>query len=381
MSTTSGTYYFSSPQIKELVDDAYERVGITPPLITEQKIVSALRSLNFILQEWVNKGNNLWTIKQGMLGLNPNQNAYQIPANGIDIKTATIRTSNRNLGGTAFSSSGGIAQNAFDNNPSTACNQIAPQGYISYNWGQAQYAIAMVGIQSAISANYTLNFEYSYDNINWNAALSIPAQNYPVNNIQWFVIPTPVPANVFRVRELNSSVLFWSNISAYTWLEYTPAPTITWATWNNTPLSIEEIYFNTALYDTLVTRLSEYEYTALPNKNQVGRPTSFWVDRQINPIIYLWPTPTAQYNNLFFTYWEAIQDVGQMINSAEIPARFLEALCAALSYRLAIKEGANDRIPMLQALAEEAYASAAGEDRERVPLRIYGDYMQGWTSV
>ena len=57
--STSGTYSFGSPQSKDLIEDAYERIGILPAVITEQKIVSAQRSLNFILQEWVNKSNNL----------------------------------------------------------------------------------------------------------------------------------------------------------------------------------------------------------------------------------------------------------------------------------------------------------------------------------
>lgn len=352
--STSGTYNFGSPQSEQIIRDAYERVGILPSLITHQKIDTAQRSINFILQEWVNRGNNLWTIKHGMLGLTNNQNAYNLPDGAIDIKTAAIRTSTRNLGGTPFSSAGGTAAYAFDNNTATACTQASANGYISYNWGTAQYAISMVGIQSNATLNYTLVCEYSFDNATWTTALSIPVQSYPYGNIQWFVVPAPVPAPYFRVRETGGATL-----------------------------NVQELYFSTNVSDFIITRLSEFEYTSILNKSSfTARPTSFWVDRQINPILYLWPTPNTMYNNLYFTYWRAMQDVGTQINMAEVPARFLEALCAGLAFKLSIKEQLpSDKVAYLEQSYEKAYFIAGQEDRERVPLRIYGDYTQGWLQV
>lgn len=382
--STSGTYNFGSPQSKELIEDAYERIGIIPTQLTQQKINAAQRAMNFILQEWVNKGNNLWTIRKGMIALNQGQVAYNLPPNAIDIKTAAVRQSNRNLGGTAYSSAGGNAAAAFDNNPQTSCSQTTPNGYISYNWGAAQYPIAMVGIQSAQTVDYTLACEWSLDNVNWTTALTIPSQQYVQGVLTWFVIPVPTPANVFRVREISSDTfLSWSMINSYTWSQ---ASHVTWKTWQGTTLNVEELYFNTSLYDLIITRLSEFEYTALSRKNTPGKPSSFWVDRQVNPIIYLWPSPIPPWNNLYFTFWESIQDIGAMVNSPEIPARFLEALCAATAYLLAKKECANNpnlvqMLPLLKSDADEAYAQAGSEDRERVPLRIYGDYLQGWSTI
>lgn len=380
--STSGTYNFISPQVREIIDEAYERVGILATNITEQKIVTAIRSLNFVLQEWVSKGNNLWTIRHGMIGLVPNQSAYKMVANGIDIKTAAIRTSTRLLGGSPVSSAGGSAANSFDGNPQTACSQLSPNGYISYNWGASQNVVSMVGIQSNVNSQYALEFERSNDGVNWVTALSLPAQDYVYGNLQWFVVPVPAPSNQFRVREVNSgsSTENWEDINYANWEDFVLP--VVWETWGNVvPLNVQELYFDANLNDTVVTRLSESEYTSLPNKSQTGRPSSFWVDRQIEPVVYLWPTPTGQYNNLYFTYWKAIQDIGSMTDSAEIPVRFIEPLCSALAYKLAVKEGDQSRMQMLAALAEQAYKTSADEDRERVPLRIYGDYMQGWGSV
>ena len=164
-----------------------------------------------------------------------------------------------------------------------------------------------------------------------------------------FVIPIPTLAQYFRVREFGGATL-----------------------------DIQELYFDTTLYDTVITRISRSEYISLPNKNQGGRPSSFWVDRQINPVVYLWPTPIPPYNNLYYTRIELIQDIGAMTNMADIPQRFYEALIAALAVKLSVKY-MPDRIEFLRKDAEHAFDKAAQEDSERVPLRIYGDFLQGWT--
>jgi len=352
--STSGTYEFGSPQSKDIIEEAYERVGIIPAELDEQKIIAAQRSLNFILQSWGNRGLKLWTVKQAMLALNANQNSYNLPSYTTAVLDATIRTSTRNLGGTAASSAGGTAQNAFDNNPATACTQTAPNGNISYSWGSTQYAIGMVGVQSNATLTYTLNFQYSNDGATWTTVLSAAAQTYTQGINQWFVIPVPTLGTSFRVIETGGATL-----------------------------NIQELYFNTLLQDTTISPLSRAEYVAIPNKSSTGRPSSYYFDRQISPIIYIWPTPTAQYNNLFYTYEKQIQDIGDMTDSAEIPDRFLEPLCGKLAHLLAIKQSQLDpnRVSILKAEAAEELKFADEEDRERVPIRIYGDYSQGWAQV
>lgn len=353
--STSGTYRFSSPQSEQIITDAYERIGIIPDALTDQQITTAQRSLNFILTSWINRGLNLWSVQQSMLALTQNQSSYQLPFDCIDILEATNRTSNRNLGGTPFSSAGGIAANAFDGNANTACTQNAPDGYISYSWGLARYAIAMVGVQSNETLTYRLEFEYSSDGINWFFVIGAVSQVYASGVIKWFVMPIPVPASYFRVREIDGATL-----------------------------NIQELYFNTTVKDTIITRQSRSEYVSIPNKSQTGQPTSFYVDRQIQPVVNIWPTPTAQYNNIYFTYTAISQDIGSMTNNPPVPSRFLESLCAALAFMLAIKNPQAvdlNKAQILGALADKEYKFAAEEDTERVPLRIYGDYTQGWAQA
>jgi hypothetical protein len=346
--SVSGTYNFSTPPIRQLIEEAYERIGILPALITPQRAQSAQRSMNLILQEWVNLGNNLWTVQQGVVALKANQNAYSLPLGCIDVKTATLRTMiMRILGGTPFSSEGGVAANAFDGNPATSCTQTAPNGYISYNWGAATNIPTMVGIQSHVTTEYTISVEYSLDNTNWLLAVNIPRQTYTQSNLQWYVIPKPLACNQIRIIETGGATL-----------------------------DIEELYFESYQQDMYMARFSESEYTSFPNKYNVGRPSGYWIDRQINPVMYVYLTPDGQYPMIYFTYWCAIQDVGTMQNMAQIPTRFLEALTAALAAKLAIKHAIEinidpTHIDRLERIAQQAYQVANREDRERVLTRFY----------
>lgn len=349
--TTSGLYTALTPKAKKLIDNAYQKAGVIQPELTDLQVESAFTSIDFILQNWINKGLNLWTVKQGMLALRTGQAAYALPEGGVDILEATLRTSNRQLGGTPFSSAGGNATFAFDGNPNTACTQTVPNGYISYSWGSQQYGISLVGIQSNVTRTYNLVGEYSYDNVTWTSAITMNEQEYPQSQNVWFVVQVPTNANYFRVRETGGAIL-----------------------------DVQELYFNTTVQDYLVTPFSRSEYVSQVYKQQTGRPTNYYVDRQINPTVYIWPTPTAQFNNLYYTYTRHMEDVGTMQNTLQVPARFIPALDWALSHDLSMKNPQYDlsRASTLKVLADEWYTTAASEDKERVPLRIYGQYM-GWT--
>lgn len=351
--TTSGTYNSLAPTADLLIRDAYERAGVVGPEITDLQLRSAFASINLILQQWISKGFNLWTRKQGMLALNNGQASYALPANLSAILEATLRISNRQLGGTPFSSAGGTAAYAFDGNTQTACTQTAPNGYISYNWGSLQFGIGLVGIQSNATSTYTLVGEYSFDNVTWNNSITIPAQSYAQGVLNWFIVTVPVAANYFRIRETAGATL-----------------------------NIEELYFNTTVQDVLISPFSSYEYTSQVLKQQTGRPSSYFIDRQIIPTIYIWPAPSSLFNNLYFIYTEHMQDVSALSQTLPIPPRFNPAFRDALAADLSLKNPQFDtnRAANLKALADESYVTAASEDRERVPFRIYGQYG-GWTTV
>ena len=90
------------------------------------------------------------------------------------------------------------------------------------------------------------------------------------------------------------------------------------------------------------------------------------------PAITVWPTPdnSTPYQ---FVYWRLrrVQDAGAGMETADMNFRFLPALVAGLAYHIAIKvPELMPRIEMLKQIYNETFEIAAGEDREKAPLRL-----------
>lgn len=96
--TTSGTTTWT-PDIAELVEEAYERAGLE--LRSGYDLKTARRSLNFLLAEWANRGLNLWTVNSGTLTLVPGQKTYTtadgLPADAIDYIEHVCRTTSAGI--------------------------------------------------------------------------------------------------------------------------------------------------------------------------------------------------------------------------------------------------------------------------------------------
>lgn len=120
--------------------------------------------------------------------------------------------------------------------------------------------------------------------------------------------------------------------------------------------------------DTELTRMSRGEYLSLPNKNQAGKPTQFFYNRQISPEMTLWPVPDNA-DTLVYYYVQRIDDMDTLGNTADTPFRFLPCVVAGLAYYLALKY-APERVQMLKSIYEEEFQRAADEDEDRVPLRL-----------
>lgn len=121
--------------------------------------------------------------------------------------------------------------------------------------------------------------------------------------------------------------------------------------------------------DLEVTRISRGEYLNFPNKTTQGRPSQFYFDRQIEPVITLWQTPENSTDVLVYYYVERIQDTGSLINTTDAPFRFLPCMVAGLAYYLAMKR-APERLQILKAVYEEEFQRAAEEDEDRVSLKL-----------
>jgi len=122
--------------------------------------------------------------------------------------------------------------------------------------------------------------------------------------------------------------------------------------------------------DISITRISRQEYLSIPTKTTQGRPTQFYVNRQITPTITLWPAPENSTDAIIYYRVKRIQDVDAATNTADIPFRFLPCLVAGLAYQLSLKK-APQRTQILKMLYEEEFERASSEDIDHgVPLRL-----------
>ena len=120
--------------------------------------------------------------------------------------------------------------------------------------------------------------------------------------------------------------------------------------------------------DLTIERVSREYYLNIPNKLTPGRPVQYFVDRQITPVLYLWPTPNTDYY-VILSKLVRIDDATAGANTLQIPFRFYPCLAAGLAYYLSLKK-APDRAQLLRAAYEEEFERAMGEDRDRASLRL-----------
>lgn len=129
--------------------------------------------------------------------------------------------------------------------------------------------------------------------------------------------------------------------------------------------------------DTVLGRLSRSEYAMLSSKDQAGRPSSFFVDRQASAnTLYLWPVPDSDSaESLFYWYIRRTEDVTAYTETLGVPDRFLMAFVYGLAFHLAQMRPGMDANRRQEIKAEyETYLNRAlNDDRERVPSRLVPD--------
>ena len=121
--------------------------------------------------------------------------------------------------------------------------------------------------------------------------------------------------------------------------------------------------------DFTISRISRDQYINIPVKSTTGRPSQYFLDRQITPNLKLWATPENSTDTFVYDALTRIQDADTAKNTMEVPFRFYPCLTAGLAYYLAMKK-APDRIQILKAVYEEEFERASAEDRDRSNLTL-----------
>jgi len=173
-------------------------------------------------------------------------------------------------------------------------------------------------------------------------------------------------------RSLNLMFADWANRGINMWTVAQGTITLTQGQATQTltadVVDVLEIVLRRSNTDYEVERISRGEYATLPNKTTQGRPSQFWFNRQIDPVINLWAVPENSTDQLIYYYVQRIEDADTLVNTTDMPFRFYP-MVAGLAYYIAMKR-APERIQLLKSVYEEEFQRASDEDEDRVPLKL-----------
>ena len=349
----SGTVGTTVIRVQDFIDEGARRAGKLAEELTSEQVVSAKRSLFFLLSNLINIGIQYWAINKEVIGLNPDQYIYELPLGANDALNVLYRQMQRPsyaaTGGYLYSSGSYQPANAFDGDIDTWTTQSTPDGYLGINYGDNNpNYIGSIGLMPYVAAGveeWTIKYEWSADGVTWNTLTDLGTVT--VTDKQW--IWTDIdPGQNCQYYRLKAS--------------------------NGTTLNVRELYFGNNSREVMMARLNRDDYTNLPNKNfTANQPYQFWFDRTIpRPKIYLWPTPSNAFVQMVVWYSRQIMDVGDLDGELEVPQRWYEAIVMMLAHRMAMSlpQVPMDRVQYLEAQAEKYLNIAEAEERDKSPIYL-----------
>jgi len=202
-------------------------------------------------------------------------------------------------------------------------------------------------------------------------------------------------------RSLNIMFKEWENRGVHLWkVKYAQIPLIEGqAEYNyakdsvNFPNDLSQIleatYRNNSTTtnpaDQAMTQISRSQYSATANKLTKGTPSQYYIDRKINPSIFLYATPSSSVSStstpssfqFCFYYMAQVDNAGDYTNTADVVDRFFPCMMSGLAYYLSMKFSPG-RTPELERIYQSEMARALDADNQGTstyisPQTFYGD--------
>jgi len=178
-------------------------------------------------------------------------------------------------------------------------------------------------------------------------------------------------------RSLNLMLAEWANRGLNQWTIAERTVTMVSGTSNYAlspdVIDILSVVIRRSGTDYALDRVSRDEYLSIPSKSTEGRPTQFFLDRQITPNLKLWPVPDNSTDVVYYNALTRMDDADEYTNTMEVPFRLYPCLAAGLAYYISIKRAPN-RAQMLKVMYEEEFERAMAEDRDRASFNIVPQY-------
>ena len=179
------------------------------------------------------------------------------------------------------------------------------------------------------------------------------------------------------IRSVNIMLAEWANRGLNQWTIDQDTQTVTQGTneytLNSNVIDILDVVIrrtvNNIQTDISVGRISRSEYLNIPNKQTQARPSQFFLDKSITPVLKVWPTPDNSTDVIVFNKIIRMDDADAANNTMDMPFRFFPCFTAGLAYYISLKK-APQLTPQLKAIYEEEFRRAADQDEDRASFRI-----------
>lgn len=392
---TSGTYTFD-PSLVDIVIDAFDRIQVRPAALTPDHLLSARRSLNQLFVRFSNNQINLWKVDEQTVILNEGQGEYDVPGNTISMLETWIRSYQMNaLESVAPACSTTLGDSYVEIG-------LTDHGMVVGNYAQIPIYVSVGGVivQGTYQVVEVPSANIFTVDVGVNAGATVVAGGavpvYATTAASDVVTTTLddhglVPGDTYTVHVATTvgglvlqgdyTILATPDADTLTFQAASDAATTDSESENDGEMQIATQNQGAFPQDRMLMPISRTDWAAIPNKTQTGGyPTTYWFDRTIAPTVNIWliPDGTIVSELRYFRCLQIMDANPQGTETADIPYRFQECLCAGLAYMLAVKwlptsaEG-------LKAYFTEVWQEAMKEDRERVILNLspqYGAYFQ-----
>lgn len=332
---------------QDLLEEACSRAGIPPEAITGELVEKFFRQLNLFFTSLLNRGIQLWKRQSLILPCYQGRSQMPVPPGYNLVTNVTRRTLSRQIGSSFFTTAGGTAEYAFDDDFDTICTQTSLNGAIGCQF-DSETVVTTVGILSGGAGEYAFFFEYSDDGVTYTAVDSGDATFTAAGQWAWFDLDgSPVSgATYWRVRAVGDAVFSAAEI----FFGNTPSEVPLGPAWN---------------LDT---------YANMPNKTQPGQVTNWYQQRNQNAVtLYVWPVPNsgAKYDQLVLWATQYLDQVTAITQSLDLPLRWYEAATAKMAVYVCNtdKQADRSRLPGLMQDAAEQLWLAESEERDPSPTQ------------
>jgi hypothetical protein len=339
----SGTTNQTKVNVAQMIEFAFREAGKAAEEQTPEYIDAGKLALFYILQNLSNRGVNLWMLENYMSGTIKNQTIINLPQGTVDVREANWRYIITPQISGALPASNATAPALFDNNLDTFGTSTLLNNWFGANYGNQQ-RIFQVGFNSYGAQTLNLVYETSEDGVTWTLRYTLPTVT--LADREWYYFPVePSPGHYnFRLRNTGA-----------------------------TTFSLRALSFSYTQQDIPLARLNRDDYWNLPNKQfESDRSLQYWMDRQINPQMYLWPIPNNDFQVFQLVIEKQIQDVGDLSNELYLPNRWIAAVQKLLSHQMSLQLPGIDmaRIQYLDGQANYWLAQAEAEERDKSPVML-----------